>query len=93
MGIRRTKEEKLAAQLRRLEETSYSLSPQKKSSSSKKSAPKSIKAAANSRDAIKESPVIGLLSQEPRQIKRDLWRTIVASLVVFGILIALYFQL
>lgn len=93
MGIRRTKEEKLIAQLRRLEETSYSLSPHKKSSSSKKLTNKSTKAAANTRRATKESALLDLLSQEPRQIKRDLWRTFVASLVVFGILIALYFQL
>jgi hypothetical protein len=79
MSIRRTKHDKQAAQLHRAEKLSYEFSaPTKKSVSIKKNI------VADSSD---------LLHFNLPFIKKDLVRTIISSVVVFGVLVALYLVL
>lgn len=79
MGVRRTKHDKQAAQFHRAEKLSYEFSaPAKKTVSAKKAA------IADSTD---------LLQFNLRFIKKDLLRTVISSVVVFGVLVALYLLL
>lgn len=77
MAIRRTRQERETSQVRRTEQLAYSFTAEQKM-------PVAATKVAKSSD---------LWQFDSSLVKKDLLRTVVASLVVFGILIGLYFKL